>query len=357
MRNPKTLFVLGAGASKEVDLPTGRELIDIVAAKLDYRIENNVRRQGTGDDDILDIFQRRAQTHVGIMAYFEAAWRIRDGIIYSKSIDSFMDLHREDELIQLCGKLAIVKAILESEQKSKLYINPETHRFQDVAGLKGTWFVDFAKNLTDGVRKSEIDRIFDKVSFVIFNYDRCFEHFMFHALQGLYGLDDATAAHIMGKLEIIHPYGAIAELPWQHRSGIPFGFGVDPATMEAMTHRIRTYTEQIERSDTLERMKASVSSADTLVFLGFSYHPANMELLTLGTPGNTEQVFGTAKKISSNDIGVIHDQIRELICNKALRAQGPNGTGGQRLFIKDIACSELLQEYSRSLFETGSLNR
>ncbi len=70
MRNPQTLFVLGAGASREVDMPTGRQLIDIIAKKLDYQLVNGSRRQNFGDEDILDIFQQHTQTREGIEFLF-----------------------------------------------------------------------------------------------------------------------------------------------------------------------------------------------------------------------------------------------------------------------------------------------
>ncbi len=36
-----------------------------------------------------------------------------------------MDIHKDDEKVQLCGKLAIVKSILEAEQASYLHIDKE----------------------------------------------------------------------------------------------------------------------------------------------------------------------------------------------------------------------------------------
>jgi hypothetical protein len=348
MRNPKTLFIIGAGASREANLPTGKELTEIISRRLDYRVANGSRIQGHGDDDILDIFQQRTQTREGIDAYLQAAWRIRDGIVYSKSIDSFIDLHRDDERIQLCGKLAIVKSILEAEKNSYLYIDSQTEQF-DVANLKESWFFEFAKNLNDGVRKPEIAKMFEKVSFVIFNYDRCFEHFMFHAIQQLYGVPDAEAADVMSQCRIVHPYGTIGELPWQDKEGIPFGFKANRANLEFMAQRIRTYTEQVQRSETLSALKTVVAEADTLVFLGFSYHPENMKLLSLENPGKTERVLGTAKGISPSDVEKIQQQIRRMAAGKALQLPGQDAFSEQ-LFIKDLTCSELLQHYSRTLF-------
>jgi hypothetical protein len=83
------------------------------------------------------------------------------------------------------------------------------------------------------------------------------------------------------------------------------------------------------------------------VFLGFSYHPENMKLLTVDAPGNTNQVFGTAKDISVSDVALILEQVRKLVGGKALNA---NGHGPEQIFIKDLTCTGLLQEYSRSLF-------
>jgi hypothetical protein len=346
MRNPQTLFIIGAGASREANLPTGKQLVEIISQRLDYRVAHGVRVQGHGDEDILDIFQQRTQTREGINAYLQAAWRIRDGIVYSNSIDSFIDLHRDDERIQLCGKLAIAKSILEAEQNSYLYVDPKTRQF-DVASLKASWFFEFAKNLNDGVRKTEITQLFEKVSFVIFNYDRCFEHFMFHAIQQLYGVTETEAADVMSRCHIIHPYGTIGELPWQDPQGIPFGFKANRAGMELMSQRIRTYTEQVQRSEILSELETEVTKADTLVFLGFSYHPENMKLLTVENPGRTERVLGTAKGISPSDVETIQQQIRRMV-GKPLQLLGPDAS--EQLFIKDLTCSELLQHYSRTLF-------
>jgi hypothetical protein len=298
MRNPRALFVVGAGASREAGLPTARGLIDIIASKLDFRMQNGSRLQGFGDDHILDIFQQHEKTREGMQAYFEAAWRVRDGIVYSNSIDTFLDVHCEHQRIQLCGKMAIVKSILEAEQKSKLFVDAANRQFADLEGLRKTWYFDFARHLSDGVRMNEINRIFEKVSFVIFNYDRCVEHFMYNALRHHYGIDEAVASAVMETLKVIHPYGDIGRLPWQHKDGIPFGFTANRANIEFIASRIKTFTEQIEEREMLAAIRDEVEVADMLVFLGFSYHPGNMKLLNLGEHCKTERIFGTAVGIS-----------------------------------------------------------
>jgi hypothetical protein len=51
-------------------------------------------------------------------------------------------------------------------------------------------------------------RFSTSVSFIVFNYDRCLEQFLFHALQKLYGLESQEAFAMLTDLRIIHPYGA-----------------------------------------------------------------------------------------------------------------------------------------------------
>ena len=234
-----------------------------------------------------------------------------------------------------------------------MYVNAETGQYRELNELKKSWFFDFAKNLNDGVPKQEIYRIFDKVTFVIFNYDRCFEHFMFNTLRQLYGLSEQEAAEIMQRLKIIHPYGTIGELPWQSPEGIPFGFTANRANMEYMIRRIKTYTEQIEKSATLGALKDAVVNADTIVFLGFSYHPENMKLLTVDHSGAIERVFGTAKDISAADIAIIKKHVRHMVGGAPLGTRGMGGLLNEQLFINDQPCVGLLQEFSRSLFASG----
>lgn len=358
MRNPRTVFIVGAGASKEAGLPVGKELIDIIAERLNYHVRNGTLNPELGDPDILDVLQQHAHTPPEMGAHIAAAMRIRDGIIYSNSIDSFIDIHREDAKIQMCGKLAIVKSILKAEAESKLFINVVTNNFSNVQDLKPTWFFTFLKNLNDGVRKEEINRIFERVAFIVFNYDRCVEHFLFHALQAHYGIDEAKSASVMETLKIIHPYGTIGDLPWQRSNGIQFGSTATRFNLEEMMSRIKTYTEQVEEGTQLNAIRNEVKHADTLVFLGFSYHPQNMKLLKPEGPCDTEKVFGTAWGISGHDIGIIGDEIKQIV-GKSLMQFKSNSSGittREEMYIRnDLRCGELLEQYSRSLFQPGSL--
>jgi hypothetical protein len=352
----RTLFIIGAGASKEAGLPIGTELIDIVADRLNYQSRDGVPDRNSGDPDIIDVLQQYANTRPEMNAYLAAAARIRDGVIYSNSIDSFMDIHKDDSRIQMCGKLAIVKTILDAERKSGLWINAGSNEFIDLANLKSTWFFTFMRNVSDGVRRGEIERIFKQVSFIIFNYDRCFEHFLFHALQANYGIDGKKSASLMRTLKIIHPYGTIGDLPWQDGNGIPYGFTANRANLQNMASRIKTYTEQVEEGDELAAIRNEVKISDTLVFLGFSYHPQNMRLLKPHTECSAPKVFGTAVGIAASDMEIILDQVREIIGRhlQESRHDGSSTTVWEPIYIhNNLKCAALLEEHSRSLFQAG----
>jgi hypothetical protein len=58
----------------------------------------------------------------------------------------------------------------------------------------------------------------------VFNYDRCIEQYLFHALQDYYGVSPHEASAMMASLKIFRPYGKIGDLPWQSQEGaVPFG--------------------------------------------------------------------------------------------------------------------------------------
>ena len=83
------VFVLGAGASKEVNLPTGEELKRSIADALNFRVEGIYRING-GDQRISEAFHQLAQSSgavsEGINPYLRAARLIRDAMPLARKI-------------------------------------------------------------------------------------------------------------------------------------------------------------------------------------------------------------------------------------------------------------------------------
>src|SRR5262249_4425534 len=160
----------------------------------------------------------------------------------------------------LFGKAAIVKAILEGERGSKLAIvrdNDGRESFRPEK-LANTWFLKFMYMLGRGIPKAEIKKLFANVSFIIFNYDRCVEDFLYHGLQKLYGIQEDEAAELVGSLNVIHPFGQVgAYLP----IGRSVPFGTSSANYRALADGIKTYTEQLGAKELKTRITVELQRA------------------------------------------------------------------------------------------------
>jgi hypothetical protein len=159
MFNQQTLFILGAGASAEADVPIGTKLASTIGQKMDIRFEMGSEHIGTGDLELFSHINQKFRQEA--REYQQAGWLIRDGITLSQSIDDFLDLHRNNHRVNRYGKAAIIKAVLEAERKSKLYFGGtsgiETFNPDRVAD---TWFVKFMHMLGRGVSKENAREIF-----------------------------------------------------------------------------------------------------------------------------------------------------------------------------------------------------
>src|SRR5437899_8342055 len=109
---PKTVLIVGAGASQEVGLPIGSELKKLIATALDIRVERGGYQLTSGNHHIYEALRQTAAqnpTQRDLLRSLQSAcWKIRDAMPQATSIDSFLDVHSDYKHIELCGKLAIV---------------------------------------------------------------------------------------------------------------------------------------------------------------------------------------------------------------------------------------------------------
>lgn len=187
--NQKTLFVIGAGASKEANLPVGTELKKLISNVLDIRFDEFGSRRISGDQIICDAFRVAVHNEPSsdINPYLYSCWHICNAMPQAISIDNFIDTHSNDKRIELCGKLAIVRTILDAESNSSMYLKQgygiEKLEFQQ---FEKTWFNSFWQLLTENCKATELEERLSKVAFITFNYDRCIEHYLYHAFQNYY---------------------------------------------------------------------------------------------------------------------------------------------------------------------------
>jgi hypothetical protein len=347
---PKNVFIVGAGASKEVDLPIGSDLKKSIAKALDIQVKHGGYQLTTGDHDIFQALRLTADqnpTQRDLLRSLQSAcWKIRDAMPQASSIDNFLDVHSGDKHIELCGKLAIVRTILEAEAKSRLFVDPMQPKQRiNFECVENTWFNSFFQRLFENCKPEDIPRRLGSVVLIIFNYDRCIEHYLYHALQNYYSISDLVAGSLICQnLEIYHPYGTVGSLPWVNQAGSAYGATPSPSHLLTLSSQIKTFTEGTdEQSSDVNDIRAHMRTAHRLVFLGFAFHPLNLNLLSPDRGGMSppvgRSVFATTHNISRSDTDAIYSDLSDRRIHSSGYVDIHNG----------FTCSRLFHEHSRRL--------
>jgi hypothetical protein len=315
MFKSKTVFVIGAGASKEAGLPTGEELKKSISALLNFN-QNPFGQLEGGCPDIRNAIESAAGPNLGMRnEYYRLAKQISEILPSAASIDNYLDAHSENEVLKKCGKMAIVKAILDAESISKLKNMRDPQDRFNTNDLTDTWYVSLLRLLVENVTKENIDSIFENVSFISFNYDRCLERYLRQAITDYYGLLPEDTNSAFKKLRIYHPYGVIGPLPWQTTNGAVVYGDIGRHSLITLSENIRTFTESVD-DDTVKQLRAEVADAQTLIFLGFAYHDQNLKLIMPDMPCAINQIYGTSLGISSHNMAVINSQIMQMFSRR-----------------------------------------
>jgi len=347
MVDNKTLIVVGAGASKEVDLPTGEELKNIIADYLNFKQDDFFNERSGGDKIIYEALNMCTHKQTGnTMSDFVATGkRMHNAMPQVLSIDNYIDQHKGNSRVELCGKLAIVRSILEAEKQSLLYFDINKKEKFKAEGIQSTWFNSFWKLLTEHSSKEDLSERFESVSLIVFNYDRCIEHFLYHSLLNCYFMDESEAADLVSRINIYHPYGSVGTLPWQNKKP-RIGFGATPTATQLLnlTTKIKTFTEGTDaESSEIISIKNLYREAKTAVFLGFAFHKLNLELIKPNLIGSTEyqemNCYATAKGMSESNCELVKKDIKGLYRLSEF----------SRINVRDMACADLFNEYWRSL--------
>lgn len=344
MIRKKTVFVIGAGAGFDIGMPLGDTLSTLIASKLNIKFGQGGTKQESGDHEIMQALRVIASTKKeDPNAYRSAGCNVASGIVFTKSIDSYLNAHSGNEKVKVCAKLAIAQTILEYESKSAIHLPPDKHPpdFRDKAAVLKSWLQPFMFLLADRIKRDEyLDAIFGNIKIINFNYDRCIEHFLWLALQHVFLIDEQRATSLLQTLPIIHPYGTVGELPWQGGLRIGFGERPDPRRLIEASNRIRTFNEQIAEQETLTKMAEWMSEAELIIYLGFHFHDQNVEVLRTVAPprGSVAGVFATAFARSASDVQIIDGYIRHGLTPA-------RGTALKIYVAKDVDCVGLFREY------------
>lgn len=281
MITDKTVFILGAGASKPYGFPTALELRkDII-----YKFVDQYKQKIAEHNNIsIDKVSPTPGTTELINQFRLSS---------TKSIDLFLSRNKKHYEL---GKEIIAFLIAEYESKSKFR--------EDVDNPHQDWYFEIFDTLTKEISDPEklISSInLNKVSFITFNYDRSLEHFLYTSLFNSFITNRNELKQIMPMFKFIHLYGKIAPLQWE---GFEFGFQYgDTNHLEQLDEFVKNIKIIFEdRKDGMDDAKNEILAAKNIFFLGFGYAEENLRALDITSfLNNDKRVYGTGLGLTLNE--------------------------------------------------------
>lgn len=292
MIEEKTVFIIGAGASRPYGYPIGKELREEICSEF----VKNSRAYFEAKESLassLRIELGRAETFVE---------KFDNSSI--TSIDLFLARNPE---FMLMGKWAIIFRIFIAETRST-FREQMPNRNQD-------WYSYLFERLTDELIRKEDYVHFgeNNVSFITFNYDRSLEHFLYESLFNSFnGIGAGKIQEQINKLRVIHVFGQIAGLDWQElESRIEYGRDINLIDIQRLADKLRIIYEE-EENPALEEARELISKANRVFFLGFGYAKENCEVLKLPEVLNAKpRIYGTALDFTTKEIQSIRGMFHQ----------------------------------------------
>lgn len=186
---PRTVFILGAGASYPYGFPLGEKLVQEIIEKLHVTTFRENEPIIMNDKQLVGILLTKFQ--------FEHIKSFREALIKAStySIDSFL-ANRED--YRQIGKMCIAYILLSYENKS-------------ISGDKifstGDWYKLFWNNINSYIKSDVFD-----FSIYTFNYERSLEYYIYTAFKNLHNATDEYIKKYFENLPVTHLHGNLGNL-------------------------------------------------------------------------------------------------------------------------------------------------
>jgi hypothetical protein len=316
-----TVFVIGAGASAEIDMPVGNALKKTIAKFLNQKAppsETAIIQAIDGAIRLCSMDQTEMDNAFVNMKTI--ADKIATALPLAESIDNYLNAHKGNECIEVLGKIGIVYSILHAEAYSKLK-KTSVIPFDEI---EETWYAALFKKIVQGGQLGHFTKKLKEITFITFNYDRSLEYYLYHAIQTYFDISAEHSKTIVNDMNIYHPYGQAGLLPFQDGlDSIEYGELPDDQQVYTFSRQIKTFMEGVdESSDTYKKIVNSLVEANRVIFLGFAYYKQNMDLLyPQKIPGSKMvngiltyqgivQYYGTAFGFSENEYNAIRMNIQ-----------------------------------------------
>jgi hypothetical protein len=345
----RVVYVIGAGASVEAatgverdDFSCGPKFIENIVRRLDFRQEDN---------DILNTLRLSLNSgkirDTTFEACTQAAGTIRGALPGAVSIDKYIEQNPASPAIALCGKFAIVNTILEAERASLMYFyKRNSDERMDLGPLSSTWYKKFSTIIADHCDMQGAIQRAGFYKLIIFNYDRCVEHYLFHHFKANYdGADDEDAARFIDAFTIVHPYGCVGSLQEVGDAPhMPFGGNPDYHRYIDLAKGIKTFSEQSDpKNREILDCKSALQKADSVVFLGFAFEEENMKLIAplehkSSASERKPKCYGTAYRESGHNLEGFKIRVEGLFKNES-----------NDVWLQDISASNLFEDLKTHL--------
>lgn len=291
------VLIVGAGASHELNIPTGAELKVEIKSRIDTSIKHNDDEVKNGRGKYIDFINQyfNAKNYstteleiINTINDFSRGWTSEFGTIdsYLNKFNESNKIHKEIGMISLVYHMigyedAIVREDFYNKKNNWIKIFIDNHLNQEVKFLQ-----DFKKL---------------NLKIITFNYDRIIEHFIFNFLDKKFPNNKQEIGGYLKQEEfIVHVYGKIGELQWENEKDyMEFG----------SKNNNPVHLNNAEKSVDLIRPKICnkkkilihdiLQNANYVYLLGFGYDEINMSHLNITDLKGTK-VIGTAYQLNND---------------------------------------------------------
>lgn len=247
------------------------------------------------------------------------------------SADEFLRLTPNHSLAAL-GKLCMASALGQTESVENL---EDRH-----LNAAGSWYPLLWQLLCDGTNRLEDFRR-NKVSIITFNYERSVEQFLTSRIENNYATSFAEASETLrNTFRFVHVYGQLGE--FFGAKAIPYG-SLRTSSREQDVNWLRVSADQIyiphegETEDRGNEACKLISEAETLIFLGFNFQGTNVDkigLLRIPAPyWRTQHVYVCTKGMTK----LRYDEVNQLLSKPVMKGRLCIGDRGldARTFLSD----------------------
>ena len=258
----RTVFVIGAGCSKNYNFDVGSELLTSI-----------VKKTAQPDDAIVNALIQLPGGNIDVEKRMRA---FSAGLQSHETIDQYLNFIQHDEISVALGKIAIARCILEQENASGL---ADDNLRNGVGSVANTWVAKLISRILRDLGRQNIAEMFSNLTFVCFNYDRAIEQIAYHQIRSATN-DDGETRQALSQLRVLHPYGSLGNIAWQGGPDVvEFGQHHDQYIgVIRASKSIRTFTETVD-SNLGNEINRAINAAEQICFNGFGYIRQNMMLL------------------------------------------------------------------------------